>query len=94
MYCAFCKNAVVVGERIGFRDECSRCDGDLHICLNCRFYDQHASRQCQEPAIAEAVNDKDRRNLCEYFKPTEQGPEDQGESTSETAHKKLEELFK
>ena len=93
MHCAFCKTPVAE-ERIGFRDECSRCGSDLHICLNCRFYDQHASRQCREPAIPEGVKDKERRNLCEYFKPAAQGQEDKGESASEAARRKLEALFK
>ena len=94
MHCAFCETAVVVKDRVGFRDECSQCEGDLHICLNCRFYDTHSSRQCLEPAISEAVKDKERRNLCEYFKPTAHGSDDKGESTSEAARKQLEALFK
>jgi hypothetical protein len=93
MNCAFCKTPAAE-EKIGFRDECTRCGGDLHICLNCRFYDQHASRQCREPAIQEGVKDKERRNLCEYFKPAAQGPTDKGESASEAARRKLEALFK
>lgn len=92
MHCAFCK-IPVAEERIGFRDECSRCGGDLHICRNCRFYDQYASRQCREPAIPEGVRDKERRNLCEYFKPAAQGQEETGESASESARRKLEALF-
>ena len=92
MNCVFCKSPA--GEdRIGFRDECSSCGHDLHICLNCRFYDQHASRQCREPAISDTVNDKERRNLCEYFKPAPQGQESEG-SASETARRELEALFK
>lgn len=93
MNCAFCKTPVPE-ERIGFRDDCPRCGGDLHICLNCRFYDQYASRQCREPAIPESVKDKERRNLCEYFKPAEQGEEKAGESASEAARRQLEALFK
>jgi hypothetical protein len=93
MNCTFCKTPVVE-EKIGFRDECPRCTGDLHICLNCRFYNQHASRQCREPAIPESVRDKERRNLCEYFKPAAPGQEEAGESASEIARRKLEALFK
>ncbi len=77
-----------------FRDECEDCGGDLHICLHCTFYDPHASKQCREPAIPEAVTDKERKNLCEYFIPIAEGSEQAGESASEDARRKLEELFK
>lgn len=93
MVCFFCKTPVAE-DRIGFRDECLRCGGDLHICRNCRFYDQYASRQCRETAISESVRDKERRNLCEYFKPAEPGQDEAGESASEAARRKLEALFK
>jgi len=91
--CAFCKTRVPEG-KILFRDECDRCGGDLHICLNCTFYDPHASRQCREPAIPEAVKDKERKNLCEYFKRQEEGQGQGGEAASEAARRKLEALFK
>lgn len=93
MHCAFCKT-LITEERIGFRDECSRCDGDLHICLNCRFYDRHAANQCREPAIHEVENDKERRNLCEYFKPARQGSETDGDSAREATRRELDALFK
>jgi hypothetical protein len=91
--CAFCKNRVPEG-KIMFRDECDRCGGDLHICLNCTFYDPHTSRQCREPAITEAVKDKELKNLCEYFKPQAEGQDQGGESAGEAARRKLEALFK
>lgn len=93
MHCYFCKTAVTE-EKIGFRDECPRCGADLHICLTCRFYDQYASRQCREPAIPDSVKEKERRNLCEYFKPAPPGQEEQGESAGEAARRQLEALFR
>jgi hypothetical protein len=93
MRCTFC-NTQPAEERIGFRDECSRCGSDLHSCRNCRFYDQYASRQCREPAIPDSVTDKERRNLCEYFKPAATGQEPTGESTGQAARRQLEALFK
>jgi hypothetical protein len=81
-------------DKIWFRDECPHCGCDLHICLNCRFYDPHASRQCREPAIPESIKNKELRNLCEYFKPTAQGSAEEGESASAAARRQLEELFK
>jgi len=93
MHCAFCKTPIGDG-RIGFRDECPRCGGDLHICLSCRFYDPHVANQCREPAIPEPVRDKERRNLCEYFKPAAAGLNDKRESAGDEARRKLEALFK
>ncbi len=93
MNCHFCKTKTPDG-KIMFRDECERCGADLHICLNCSFHDPHASKQCREPAIPEEVRDKERKNLCEYFQPKEDG-QDQGEQSSgDDARRKLEDLFK
>lgn len=93
MNCVFCTTPIIEAS-IGFRDECPRCGADLHICLNCRFYDQYASRQCREPAIPDTVKDKERRNLCEYFKPATSEAAPTGESASAAARRKLEALFK
>lgn len=93
MNCAFCKTRVP-DEKIMFRDECSHCGGDLHICLHCSFHDPHVSRQCRETAIQDAVRDKERKNLCEYFKAMAEGQDQAGESASEADRRKLEELFK
>ncbi len=93
MNCALWKTNVPERE-IMFRDECDHCGGDLHICLHCSFYDPHVSRQCREPAIPESVRDKERKNLCEYFKQMTEGQGKVGESTSEAAKHELEALFK
>ncbi|MBU0481099.1 MAG: hypothetical protein KKG47_08355 [Proteobacteria bacterium] len=77
-----------------FRDECDHCGRDLHICLNCAFYDPNVSRECREPAIPDAVHDKERKNLCEYFKMKGGENDAAYESESEAARRKLEELFK
>jgi hypothetical protein len=91
--CAFC-NTRIPDEKIQFRAECDRCGGDLHICLNCAFYDPQVSRQCREPAIPDSITDKERKNLCEYFMLIENGFDQAKESASEAARRKLEELFK
>lgn len=93
MNCALCKTEVPEG-KIMFRDECDHCGGDLHICLNCSFYDPNVSKQCLEPAIPEAVTDKERKNLCEYFQIKAAGAGQGDESASDAARQKLEELFK
>jgi hypothetical protein len=50
----------------GFRDACAHCGKDLHVCLNCRFYEPGAYRDCRE-SVPEGVTDKERGNFCEYF---------------------------
>jgi hypothetical protein len=90
MKCSGCQRRINQ-ERIGFRDECSHCGKDLHICLHCSFYDQAAYSQCRE-TVPEAVIDKERANFCEYFRASSGiPPRDDG---SAAAKKKLEDLFK
>lgn len=51
---------------VGRRDTCPSCGSDLHVCLNCRFYDPGSYNDCREPQ-AERVVEKDRSNFCDYF---------------------------
>lgn len=53
--------------KVAFRDCCAKCGADLHACSNCEHFDAGAYNQCHEPQ-AERVVDKERSNLCEYFK--------------------------
>lgn len=60
------------------------------MCITCRFYDKYVENDCRE-VTADPVATKDRRNLCEYFKPIT----DQGEDldAAEAAKAKLNALF-
>lgn len=49
--------------------ECPACRRQTHVCRNCRFYQPGRPNDCQEP-IAEAVQDKQRANFCDYFEPS------------------------
>jgi len=49
-------------------DVCRNCNAELHICRMCVDYDTGVAKSCREP-IAEEVNDKERANFCDYFKP-------------------------
>ena len=93
MNCSFC-NAPAPEGKIHFRDTCPRCGRDLHVCMNCEFYDRNASRECREPAIQETVGDKERANFCEYFRSSEDRSGGAALSAAEEARKKLEALFK
>ena len=50
--------------------ECPQCRKQTHVCRNCRFYQPGRPNDCQEP-VAEAVNDKQRANFCDYFEPSD-----------------------
>lgn len=70
MQCFSCQTTkqLTGGERVGFRDTCDACHADLHVCMNCAFYDAGAYNECREPQ-AERVLDKERTNRCDYFAP-------------------------
>ncbi len=70
----FSCNDVSVHERVGFRAECI-CGEDLHVCLNCRFYDETSYNECKEPT-ADRIKTKDRSNLCEFFEASTGGGSD------------------
>lgn len=66
--CPECASVSTFDGHLPFREECEKCSADLHVCLTCRFYDKYASDECRE-TTADPVARKDRRNLCEYWKP-------------------------
>lgn len=78
-------------ERVGFRQECD-CGEDLHVCLNCKFYDSTSYNECKEPT-ADNVKEKDRSNLCEFFQASAAGKEGFG-SEKDDLLKAAEALFK
>jgi hypothetical protein len=87
--CHKCGKPVDV-EKAGRRDECEACLSDLHVCLNCTFYDESRANQCFEPQ-AERVKEKDRSNYCDFFQFREEGKTLSGK---EDAQKLWKELFK
>jgi hypothetical protein len=91
--CHACNKELALGREIGRRDECPFCTADLHCCLNCRFHDRSAPKQCREP-VAELVREKDKANYCDLFlfAAAEAGaPVKDGENSSRKA---LDDLFK
>lgn len=89
--CHACKKELEIGRSVGRRDTCPGCKADLTCCLNCAFYDRHASRQCREP-MSENVKIKERANFCDYFRFAETGDAD-GKAKDDAARKALEALF-
>ena len=64
--CHFCGAPVTVSEPIPRDSECESCRHDLRCCINCRHYDTRYNNSCRETE-AELVEDKARRNFCEFF---------------------------
>jgi hypothetical protein len=91
--CHSCKKELSLGREIGRRDECPFCGADLHCCLNCKFYDPHAPKQCREPQ-AELVRVKDKANFCDFFVFAEgRAGADSGAGADKT-RKALDDLFR
>jgi len=70
MNCWKCRTEIEIAAsaKVLKTDSCPKCDYDLHVCLNCRFYDPSAHNQCRETQ-AEWVRDKEKANYCDYFEP-------------------------
>ena len=91
VYCFQCSSKHTYQDRLSFREECENCRADLHVCKNCSFYDKGAYNECRESS-ADVVQDKERRNVCEYFQPC-LSRKDSGSSKEELL-KQAEALFK
>ena len=65
-HCRHCGTAITLGEPIGREATCESCGRDLRSCRQCRHYDPRYHNECRETE-ADMVEDKDRRNFCEYF---------------------------
>jgi hypothetical protein len=64
--CQFCGVAVTVSEPIPRESSCEGCRRDYHSCRQCRHYDPTRNNACRETE-ADLVEDKERRNFCEFF---------------------------
>ena len=54
------------------QDECPSCTVYLHVCRMCVFFDPAVPKQCREDDADEVkVQDKEKSNFCDYFKPCE-----------------------
>ena len=68
------------------------CGGDLHICLNCKFYSETSHNKCIEPK-AEFQRVRDRANFCDFF-AFRASASSKSSGDKEDVIKKLEDLFK
>jgi len=92
MTCALCKKEIAVDRHLSRKATCPACGGDLHICLNCRFYSESSHNKCLEPK-AEFQRTRDRANFCDFFAFNE-GPSSSSADEKEAARRKLEDLFR
>ena len=90
--CALCSTAVDIDKYFTRKSACPKCGGDLHICLNCRFYSATSHNKCSEPK-AEFQRSRDKANFCDYFSFRESDAASSGMG-KEDALKKLEDLFR
>lgn len=72
--------------------ECPDCHADLHVCRMCEFYDPRVADSCREP-VAEAVQDKDRANFCDYFRARPDAYVPRTSGAAEQARAELDALF-
>lgn len=66
--CHSCGHSWLADPPISRSEECPKCRRDAKVCLNCRFYQATAYRECQE-SEAGWIKDKEKGNFCDYFEP-------------------------
>ena len=96
MNCWKCRTEIEIAAsaKVLKTDSCPKCDYDLHVCLNCRFYDPSAHNQCRETQ-AEWVRDKEKANYCDYFEPRSlSGLSHKGGNAATDAKSAFDKLFK
>ena len=94
MHCWKCGTEIQLpaSSRVLKGDSCPSCDRDLHVCLNCRFYDPTAHNQCSETQ-AEWVRDKEKANYCDYFEPSKTSPPNPRGKSSQDVKSAFDKLF-
>ncbi len=91
VFCFKCHEKLEVLEPVSRKEECYRCKSDVRCCRNCHFYDAKVYNECQETQ-ADRVLEKERSNLCDFFKPRKGGLQIMDEK--ESALSAAEALFK
>ena len=90
--CALCRKEIETGKYFSGKSVCPKCGGDLHICLNCRFYSESSHNKCKETK-AEFQRSREKANFCDYFVFAEAGAAS-SDSAKEEARRKLDDLFR
>jgi hypothetical protein len=90
--CSLCGKEIQTDKYFSRKSSCSKCGGDMHICLNCRFYSESSHNKCIEKK-AEFQRSRDKANFCDYFVFRETTSESAG-SAKDDAKKRFEDLFR
>jgi len=94
LICHSCKKKLSIDRHVSRNETCPTCGADLRCCLNCTFFDSHASKQCREP-VAELVNGKSKANYCDFFVFASSRATDNSEDVAiKKAREALDSLFK
>jgi hypothetical protein len=90
--CALCGKQVEVDKFFSRKSFCPKCGGDMHICLNCKFYSESSHNKCLEPK-SEFQRSRDKANFCDFFAFKESSSATNSRE-KEDALRKLDQLFK
>jgi predicted RNA-binding Zn-ribbon protein involved in translation (DUF1610 family) len=90
--CALCGKQIEIDKYLSRKSVCPKCGGDLHICLNCRFYSETSHNKCLETK-AEFQRSRHKTNFCDYF-VFKESPSSSAGKEKEDALRRLDELFK
>jgi len=93
MICALCKKEIKTDRYFSRKSVCPKCGGDLHICLNCRFFSESSHNKCLEPK-AEFQRTRDKANFCDFFVFSQNPASSSSDNEKEAARKKLDDLFR
>ena len=83
-WCHACRGRIELERKAGRRDDCPHCGAELHVCLNCSFYDPSLTRGCRENQ-ADEVREKDRANFCGWFEFREGRPGEEADDAARQA---------
>ncbi|HET7395455.1 MAG TPA: hypothetical protein VFK12_03350 [Gammaproteobacteria bacterium] len=72
--------------------ECLTCHAELYVCRMCGFHDPVLRQGCREER-AEHVQEKERANFCDYFRPVPDAFQPADRSGEQAAQTRLEALF-
>jgi ribosome-binding protein aMBF1 (putative translation factor) len=93
MNCSLCGKTIPEEKYFSRKSVCVSCGGDLHVCLNCKFFSESSHNKCLEPK-AEFQRRRDKANFCDFFAFRPDSVKNSGENEKEEARKKLDDLFR
>ncbi|MBN2381725.1 hypothetical protein JXQ70_02485 [bacterium] len=64
--CSLCGNELKDTSTISHLTKCTKCQSDLHSCVNCTFFDPSSSFQCMKE-IPRNISPKDKANNCALY---------------------------